>query len=73
MSSYERYEYCVQFTVSDLDECSMGFSDCHPMANCINTIGGYECVCKAGYKGVGVPNAWANGRQCIGNIIYDNY
>jgi hypothetical protein len=60
---------CVCVDVVDVDECSLGFADCHPWAECINTFDGYECVCKNGYQGIGVQGAWANGRQCIGYSI----
>ena len=37
----------------DVDECRMSTYDCHPMANCVNTPGGYSCVCQSGYAGNG--------------------
>ena len=49
----------------DLDECELGFHDCHPQATCKNTFGSYECHCQDGFKGL--LNNYVNGRQCIGN------
>ncbi|CAH1228499.1 MUC4 [Branchiostoma lanceolatum] len=38
----------------DMDECALGWDHCEPdFATCTNTIGGYTCTCKAGYKGDG--------------------
>lgn len=34
-----------------MDECTSGLSRCENGATCINTIGGYECVCPPGYTG----------------------
>ena len=31
----------------------VGTVDCHKDAECINTIGRFECICKDGYKGPG--------------------
>lgn len=44
------------FWSEDIDECAEGTHQCSPFANCMNTIGDYECVCKEGYTG--------NGLQC---------
>lgn len=46
----------LSFFSSDTDECSEGSHQCSPFANCVNTMGDYECGCKEGYKG--------NGRRC---------
>jgi len=40
--------YCV----SDINECDAGNS-CLPTAECLNTIGSYDCKCKEGYRGDG--------------------
>lgn len=37
----------------DVDECSVGSFTCHPLANCVNTLGSYYCACPAGYRGGG--------------------
>ncbi len=39
--------------VTDIDECALGEHACSENAECINTIGGYECVCKEGFAGDG--------------------
>jgi len=36
---------------SDVDECLLGLSRCENGATCINTIGGYECICRPGFTG----------------------
>jgi len=38
----------------DIDECLLGTNNCHSQANCINTIGSFNCICKSGYQGSGV-------------------
>ncbi|CAD5119519.1 DgyrCDS8121 [Dimorphilus gyrociliatus] len=48
----------------DLDECQLGFHDCHELAKCSNTKNGFTCTCKVGYRALGVPDKWANGREC---------
>ncbi|XP_071617895.1 signal peptide, CUB and EGF-like domain-containing protein 2 isoform X2 [Heliangelus exortis] len=37
----------------DVDECALGFDDCHPDAICQNTPKLYKCMCKVGYTGEG--------------------
>ena len=39
--------------VADVNECDAG-NDCHPNANCANTIGSYTCHCLPGYIGDGI-------------------
>lgn len=47
----------------DVDECSSNTHKCHRSANCINTVGSYNCSCKPGFTG--------NGRQdCNGKYTY---
>ena len=45
--------------LSDVDECTFGMHSCDDStrADCINTEGSYECVCKQGYIG--------NGESCV--------
>ncbi|KAK2145704.1 hypothetical protein LSH36_662g04064 [Paralvinella palmiformis] len=43
--------YCT-----NVDECSLGIHECHKDANCYDTDGYYDCVCKDGFTG--------NGREC---------
>ena len=37
----------------DHDECATFTHDCDIMANCINTIGAFQCECINGYEGIG--------------------
>ncbi|KAH3692470.1 hypothetical protein DPMN_194311, partial [Dreissena polymorpha] len=55
--------YCSD-TDFDFNECETVFHDCHEHARCINTHGSYECQCLPGWKGLGIPEVWANGRNC---------
>ena len=34
----------------DVDECSLGLSNCGPNADCTNTVGSFDCACKDGYS-----------------------
>ena len=46
-------------TIADIDECSRGTDNCDLNADCRNTQGSFQCVCREGYEG--------NGRICTGN------
>ncbi|XP_060558687.1 uncharacterized protein LOC132718978 [Ruditapes philippinarum] len=53
----------------DIDECKLGFHDCHEQARCINLDNtqnnvGFKCECKKGWEGIG-REGWANGRNCL--------
>nr|XP_026691005.1 uromodulin-like [Ciona intestinalis] len=37
-------------TLTDNDECDRLTPVCHEFANCINTLGSYECSCKGGFR-----------------------
>ena len=40
---------------ADIDECEAGTDMCHQSrADCTNTIGSYNCICKVGYIGDGI-------------------
>ena len=58
--------YCNTNTIGvscegDIDECAPGESNnCNIRAECINTVGSYSCVCRAGFTG--------NGTQCEGML-----
>ena len=39
---------------ADLDECQTGTHDCDVNAQCVNTIGSYNCTCLQGYSGDGL-------------------
>lgn len=50
--------------IADIDECTMGTHDCHPVAHCNNTPGSFTCVCPIGYRG--------NGRKCSQHHLLHN-
>ncbi|KAK3797045.1 hypothetical protein RRG08_036876 [Elysia crispata] len=60
--------YCSQEPLN-LDECALGFHDCHELATCHDMENGYHCVCPEGWQGKGAvtdsSQALANGRECI--------
>ena len=39
---------------TDIDECSRGTDNCDLNADCRNTQGSFQCVCREGYEGNGV-------------------
>ena len=41
------------FSFSDVDECVTNSHNCDDNAMCINTVGGFHCMCKMGYTGIG--------------------
>ena len=61
---YSRLSFPFLFSSNiDVDECSANTHKCHRSANCINTVGSYNCSCKPGFTG--------NGRQdCNGKYTY---
>ena len=40
-------------SISDVNECSRGTSQCSSNATCTDTIGSYTCSCNAGFSGDG--------------------
>ena len=48
---------------TDVDECATNMHNCSDTANCNNTDGDYECICKAGYRR-GFED------KCQGNSVY---
>ena len=40
----------------DVDECESNTAMCHPLANCSNIPGSYNCTCNPGYPGDGFIN-----------------
>ena len=53
-------KFSFRFFLSDIAECKSESHDCHVNANCINTLGSYNCSCWPGYKG--------NGTICAGTM-----
>ena len=45
---------------SDINECLIN-NECHPMASCENTNGGFICQCKIGFTG--------DGSRCSGDNL----
>ena len=50
----------------DIDECAAGVHICGENADCIDTIGGYNCSCKPMFF------ESADGKTCIGLAIFNN-
>ena len=50
------------FTVLKRLKCAIITHDCHKKADCINTVGDYECYCRYGYAtvamGKGLVTKW---------------
>ena len=63
-NSYEVYiiGIILQYTITDVDECTQATDDCHLNATCDNTIGSYSCECATGLTG--------NGIVCDGMYMY---
>lgn len=49
----------------DIDECAAGEFVCDVNANCSNTDGSYNCICKRGFTGNGTS---CTGRCTIGDL-----
>ena len=47
--------------LADVDECTTAKHRCDDNADCVNTHGSYNCICKLGYTG--------DGFNCRGEII----
>ena len=65
--SYTMGLYCCMSTLfhSDIDECELdSLNDCDENANCIDTIGSYNCSCSPGYEG--------DGFNCTGVLLFLN-
>ena len=49
----------------DIDECSEGENECDRAAWCKNTVGGYVCNCKEGYRKTEGGKCEGNNEHCI--------
>ena len=51
---YLAYHFTLSQGCTDDDECVLDLHHCHPTnAECKNTNGSYECICKEGFDGDG--------------------
>ena len=37
----------------DTDECEQQLDNCHDNADCLDTVGSFDCECKSGFEGDG--------------------
>ena len=44
------------FTCEDVNECNAKKAPCSKSAECVNTVGGFECQCPEGFEGNGLIN-----------------
>ena len=50
-----RIQYlCTIIFMSDVDECSRGWHNCHTSAECTDNDGSFICTCNLGFTGDGV-------------------
>ena len=49
---------------ADTDECVQSGTPCHADADCMDTVGGFDCFCKPGYRGDGKIS-------CEGKKLYE--
>ncbi|XP_051691796.2 adhesion G protein-coupled receptor E5 isoform X1 [Oryctolagus cuniculus] len=46
-----------QNTCQDVNECTSGQNPCHSSTHCMNKAGGYQCLCRPGWRPIpGAPN-----------------
>ena len=52
LSGYILWQKCSDAAIfgADIDECATGTHDCDQL--CVNTEGGFHCVCREGYVAV---------------------
>ncbi len=54
-----RVHVCIHV---EINECAKGLDDCGPLANCVDTLQGFNCVCVPGYSG--------DGYSCVGRYVH---
>ena len=52
----------------DIDECVTGLANCSVNAECINSIGSFNCTCRPGYTGDGFTCSQIRKSSCY--VIY---
>ncbi|XP_023580485.1 adhesion G protein-coupled receptor E2 isoform X2 [Trichechus manatus latirostris] len=53
----KRFRNESENTCQDVNECSLKQNPCHNTTHCLNTVGGYKCRCRPGWKPIpGSPN-----------------
>ncbi|XP_033647128.1 neurogenic locus notch homolog protein 1-like isoform X1 [Asterias rubens] len=55
----------------DIDECALNLFECHERATCVNTDGGYECICDPGYAGDGKRCREIDPTRCADRPCFD--
>ena len=63
--SLETWNLNLNLTSTDSNECRTGSHSCASNADCVNTIGSYDCECEHGFQG--------NGWYCSGKMWNINY
>ena len=58
------------FSSSDVDECVTNSHNCDDNATCINTVGGFHCMCNMGYTGVGTEGNCTSKVQNLNSVIH---
>ena len=53
--------HCLLYSLSGINLCVVGPTDCHNNATCLDRDGGYDCECDGGYSG--------NGTYCEGMLV----
>lgn len=60
----------IFFTYSDFNECDTGNVTCHENAECYNTEGSYQCICRLGFTGDGLINC--TGKNLLVAAVYSS-
>ena len=59
-----QFSFFFKFNSADLEECATNTHNCDVNADCVNTMGAYSCICRAGYT--------RDGQTCNGKILKTN-